>query len=123
MKFKTFINKICTFFVRVFGYPFVLLIVKAKVKKYKPKTKNFIVIANHSDGLDPIYITCSLGRYIRFVAGDHTILNPWAKFFFKTLLLSIYKKIISIFLTNIPIIFLIRNKIINLFVTIYESTH
>ena len=62
-----------------------LLIVKAKVKKYKPKTKNFIVIANHSDGLDPIYITCSLGRYIRFVAGDHVILNPWAKFFLKTL--------------------------------------
>lgn len=63
-----------------------LLIVNAKLKKYKPKTKNFILIANHSDGLDPIYITCSLKRYVRFVAGDHTIINPFEKIIYKDLL-------------------------------------
>ena len=85
MKFKTLINKVCTLFARIIGFRIVLLIVKAKVKKYKPKTKNFIVIANHSDGLDTIYITYSLRRYIRFVAGDHTIINPFEKFIYKTL--------------------------------------
>ena len=60
-----------------------MLIVRAKAKRYRPKSKNFIVIGNHSDGLDPILIMCSLKKYVRFVAGDHTILNPWAKFFFK----------------------------------------
>ena len=71
--------------VRILFFPLVLLIVRAKAKRYKPKSKNFIVIGNHSDGLDPILIMCSLKKYIRFVAGDHTILNPWAKFFFKDL--------------------------------------
>ena len=85
MKFNTFVHKACTNFVRVCFYWIVLIVVRAKVKKYKPKSKNFILIANHSDGLDPIYITCSLKRYIRFVAGDHTILDPWTRFFFKTL--------------------------------------
>ena len=70
--------------VRILFFWIVLLVVHAKVKRYKPKSKNFIVIGNHSDGLDPIYIMCSLKKYIRFVAGDHTILNPFAKFFFKS---------------------------------------
>lgn len=86
MKFRTLINKLCNFLVRIIGFRIVLLVVKAKVKKYKPKSKNFIVIANHSDGLDPIYITCSLRKYVRFVAGDHTIINPLEKFIYKTLL-------------------------------------
>ena len=85
MKFKTVINKVCTFFARIIGFRIALLIVNAKVKKYKPKTNNFILIANHSDGLDTIYITCSLKRYIRFVAGDHTVINPLEKFIYKDL--------------------------------------
>ncbi len=84
MKARTLMNKICTNIVRVLFFWIVLLIAHAKVKRYKPKSKNFIVIGNHSDGLDPIYIMCSLKKYIRFVAGDHVILNPWAKFFLKT---------------------------------------
>ena len=83
MKARTLLNKICMNTVRVLFFWIVLLIVHAKVKRYKPKSKNFIVIGNHSDGLDPIYIMCSLKKYIRFVAGDHTIINPFAKFFFK----------------------------------------
>lgn len=83
MKARTRMNKFCMNTVRVLFFWIVLLIVHAKVKRYRPKSKNFIVIGNHSDGLDPIYIMCSLKKYIRFVAGDHTILNPFAKFFFK----------------------------------------
>lgn len=85
MKSRTLLNKFCMNTVRILFFPLVLLIVRAKAKRYKPKSKNFIVISNHSDGLDPILIMCSLKKYIRFVAGDHTILNPWAKFFFKDL--------------------------------------
>ncbi len=84
MKAKTLMNKVCTTIVRVLFFWIVLLIAHAKVKRYKPKSKNFIIIGNHSDGLDPIYIMCSLKKYIRFVAGDHVILNPWARFFLKT---------------------------------------
>ncbi len=86
MRKRTIMNKFLMNTVRILFFPIVLLIVNAKVKKYKPKNKNFIVIANHSDGMDPIYITCSLKRYIRFVAGDHVVFNPWVKFFFITLL-------------------------------------
>ena len=86
MRKRTIMNKFLMNTVRTLFFPIVLLIVNAKVKKYKPKNKNFIVIANHSDGMDPIYITCSLKRYIRFIAGDHVVLNPWVKFFFVTLL-------------------------------------
>lgn len=85
LKFKSFINKLCMNFVRVCFFWIVLRIAHAKVKKYKPKHKNFIVIANHSDSLDPIYISCSLRRYIRFVAGDHVVMKPVVKFILVTL--------------------------------------
>lgn len=71
--------------VRFFGFWIVLLIAHAKVKRYVPQNKNFIVIANHSDALDPIYVLCSLKKYIRFVMGDHVIFNPVVKFFLKTM--------------------------------------
>lgn len=45
----------------------------ASVERYKPKTKKFIAVANHTEALDPVYLTMALGRYIRYVAGDHTI--------------------------------------------------
>lgn len=71
--------------VRFFGFWIVLLIAHAKVKRYVPQNKNFIVIANHSDALDPIYILCSLRKYVRYVMGDHVIFNPVVKFFLKTM--------------------------------------
>lgn len=82
-KLKTFINKSTLNVVRFFGFWIVLLIAHAKVKRYVPQNKNFIVIANHSDALDPIYVLCSLKKYIRFVMGDHVIFNPVVKFFLK----------------------------------------
>ncbi len=85
MRTKTLINKIAMNTVRVLFFRIVLLIAHAKVKRYKPKSKNFLVIGNHSDGLDPIYIMCSLKKYIRFVAGDHVVMNPWANFFLRKL--------------------------------------
>ena len=84
-KLKTFINKSTLNVVRFFGFWIVLLIAHAKVKRYVPQNKNFIVIANHSDALDPIYVLCSLKKYIRFVMGDHVIFNPVVKFFLKTM--------------------------------------
>ena len=84
-KLKIFINKSCVNVVRFFGFWIVLLIAHAKVKKYIPQNKNFIVIANHSDALDPIYILCSLRRYVRYVMGDHVIFNPIVSFFLKTM--------------------------------------
>ncbi len=85
MKLKTFFNKVSLNTVGFFGFWIVLLIAHAKVKRYRPKHKNFIVISNHSDALDPIYILCSLKKYVRFVMGDHVIFDPWVKFFLKTM--------------------------------------
>ena len=57
-----------------------LAILKNKVIKennihldyYKPKSKSFILIANHSDALDPGLQMVALNKYIRYVASDHT---------------------------------------------------
>ena len=57
-----------------------LAILKNKVIKennihlehYKPKAKSFILIANHSDAMDPGIQMVALGKYIRYVASDHT---------------------------------------------------
>ncbi len=84
LKPRTLINMMCMNVVRFFGFWVVLLIAHAKVKRYKPKSKKFIVIGNHSDALDPIYIMCSIKRYIRFVMGDHLTFNPWVNFILKT---------------------------------------
>lgn len=86
LKLKTLFNKASLHFARIVGFWVILIIAHAKVKRYKPKHKNFIVISNHSDALDPIYIICSLKKYVRFVMGDHVIFNPWVKFFLKTML-------------------------------------
>ena len=40
---------------------------------YKPKHKTFLLIANHSDILDPDYEMVHLRRYIRYVASDHVV--------------------------------------------------
>ena len=57
-----------------------LAILKNKVIKennihldyHKPKAKGFILIANHSDALDPGIQMVALNKYIRYVASDHT---------------------------------------------------
>lgn len=43
----------------------------AKVERYTPKHDTFVLIANHSDPLDPGFEMIALNRYIRFVASDH----------------------------------------------------
>lgn len=85
MTLKTFGNMLGLNLVRILIGKATLLICKAKVEKYKPKHKQFIVISNHSDGLDPVYILCSLKKYVRFVISDHIVRNPVVKFILKTL--------------------------------------
>lgn len=43
------------------------------VEPYKPKHKTFILIANHTDFMDPGYEIIALNQYIRFVAADFII--------------------------------------------------
>ncbi len=43
-----------------------------QLEYYKPKHKTFILISNHTDAADPGYEMEALGRYIRYVASDHT---------------------------------------------------
>ena len=49
----------------------VLKITGGKMEHYTPKHEPFILIANHSDPLDPGFEMIALNRYIRFVAADH----------------------------------------------------
>lgn len=39
---------------------------------HKPKAKTFILISNHTDAMDPGFEMVALGKYIRYVASDHT---------------------------------------------------
>lgn len=39
---------------------------------HKPNAKTFILISNHTDAMDPGFEMEALGRYIRYVASDHT---------------------------------------------------
>ena len=39
---------------------------------HKPEHKTFILISNHTDAMDPGFEMEALGRYIRYVASDHT---------------------------------------------------
>lgn len=58
----------------------------AEAVPYKPKHKTFIIIANHSDIMDPGYQMVSLNKYVRFVAADFLLrLNPVYKFLLGTL--------------------------------------
>lgn len=42
------------------------------IEYHKPKAKSFILISNHTDAMDPGFEMVALGRYIRYVASDHT---------------------------------------------------
>lgn len=39
---------------------------------HKPEHKTFILISNHTDAMDPGFEMESLGKYVRYVASDHT---------------------------------------------------
>ncbi len=45
----------------------------AEVEAYTPKNETFIIIANHTDTMDPGYQMISLNRYVRFVAADFLV--------------------------------------------------
>ncbi len=85
MTLRTLFNKTIFNTVRALIGPPCLLICNAKAKRYRPKHKQFIVISNHSDGLDPVYIICSLKKYVRFVMSDHIARTPIVKFILKNL--------------------------------------
>lgn len=72
-KLKFTYNRIVIYFVKLAIKNNILESNRASVEYYKPKSKKFIVISNHTDVLDPAYVTIALDRYIRFVAGDNTI--------------------------------------------------
>ncbi len=40
---------------------------------YKPKHKTFILIANHTEALDPGYEMAAMKKYIRYVSSDHAV--------------------------------------------------
>ena len=69
-------NKFAVNFVRFIGGKLTLKICHVKIKKYKPTHDTFIVISNHSDGLDPVYILYAFKKYIRIVMSDHIVNNP-----------------------------------------------
>ncbi len=74
-RISRFNASIVTPFVKIFNKP-VMKLTGVQVEKYTPKNKEFIVISNHADALDPGYIMVSLGRYIRFIASDHVARAP-----------------------------------------------
>lgn len=51
----------------------ILMATGAKMEHYTPKNKTYILIANHSDPLDPAFEMIALNRYVRFVAADHIV--------------------------------------------------
>ncbi len=64
-------NRIVLNVARVLFGKLLLKMNNAEVEYYKPKNTPFIIIANHSDALDPGYEMIALKRYIRYVASDH----------------------------------------------------
>ncbi len=65
---------------RLFGWT-ILKFCHAKIERYTPKHKSFIVIGNHADGMDPGYELIAFRRYIRFVISDHLTSNSFVKSF------------------------------------------
>ncbi|MCD7775619.1 MAG: 1-acyl-sn-glycerol-3-phosphate acyltransferase [Clostridiales bacterium] len=64
-------NRVVLNTARVLFGGLLLKVCTTKVDYYKPKHTPFIIIANHSDPLDPGFEMIALKRYIRFVASDH----------------------------------------------------
>lgn len=49
---------------------------QAHITPYKPKHDTFLLIANHTDPIDPGYEMMALGRYIRYIVSDHLTRTP-----------------------------------------------
>ncbi len=58
--------------ITLLGIP-ALWAMKVRWRRFRPKSKTFLLVANHGDSLDPVYEMLSMGRYIRFVAADYII--------------------------------------------------
>lgn len=76
MRFKTKSNKTAVNGARILFGRIVLAYCHAKIKRYKPKHDTFILIANHSDALDPVYMLYAVKKYVRFVISDHLVDKP-----------------------------------------------
>lgn len=76
MTLKTRGNKTAVNGARILLGRIVLAYCHAKIKRYKPKHDTFIIIANHSDALDPVYVLYALKKYVRFVISDHLVDKP-----------------------------------------------
>lgn len=66
---------------RIFGIPLVKL-KGAECRRYHPKHKTFLLIANHNETLDPAYEMVSLMRYVRYVSSDHVVRAGFKGWFF-----------------------------------------
>jgi len=69
--YQRFLNRVV-----VFGAIFVAGKAAAKVldfhgQQYKPAREPFLLLANHTDVLDPFYAMLTVNRPVRFVASDH----------------------------------------------------
>ena len=80
MTFKTRSNKTAVNGARILFGRIVLAYCHAKIKRYKPKHDTFILIANHSDALDPVYMISAVKKYVRFVISDHLVDKPILNF-------------------------------------------
>ena len=80
MTFKTRSNKAAVNGARILFGRLVLAYCHAKIKRYKPKHDTFILIANHSDALDPVYMLYAVKKYVRFVISDHLVDKPILNF-------------------------------------------
>ena len=56
--------------IRTLG-PIVFKKLNVEMDYYEPKNKTFLLIANHTDALDPGFLMLEFNKYIRFVASDH----------------------------------------------------
>ena len=54
------------------GWIFALLI-GFRYKKHKPKSKSYLLLANHNSDLDPIMLIMGTGRHARFVASANIL--------------------------------------------------
>ena len=70
----------------IFVAPKLMKKLHASVEPYKPQSKTFIIIGNHTDIFDPGYQMIALNRYIRYVAADFLLrVSPITKFLLGTL--------------------------------------
>ena len=76
MSFKNTGNKTAVNLARFLLGRAVLKYCHAKIERYKPKNDTFILIANHSDALDPVYTLYAVKKYVRYVISDHLVDKP-----------------------------------------------